>query len=321
MCGRVRFRCIATSLVLAVFCSGAQAFPTRPVTMIVPQPPGGANDVLVRTIALKLQEIWGQPVVVDYRPGGGVVVGTQALARSAPDGHTIGLITSAHTINANVRKDLPYDSVKDFAPVARVGHYVIAMVAVPALEANDVKGALALARQKNGQLEYASIGIGGSTHLAGELLKLMGGVDMVHIPYNGSAPAYRDMLGGRVSLAFVILNSALPHVKAGKLKVIGITNPKRSEVYREFPTIGETIPGYELITWAGFAVPGAVPAEWVQKLSADAVTAMGAPEVRRKLTDSGLEPAPQPANEFQAFLRSETERWGKIVREVKFKLD
>jgi tripartite-type tricarboxylate transporter receptor subunit TctC len=309
------------ALLAALACGAAYAFPTRPVTIIVPQPPGGANDALVRTIAQKLQESWGQAVVLDFRPGGGVIVGTQALARSPADGHTLGLITSGHGLNQALRTDLPYDSVKDFAPVARIGYYVMALVAVPAFEANDVKGLVAAAKAKPGTVQYASLGIGGATHLAGELLKLLAHVDMQHVPYNGSAPAYRDMLGGRVPVAFVILNSALPHVRAGRLKVLAVTNPKRSQIYPEYPTIGESVPGYELISWAGLAVPGATPREVVQKLSADVLAALQSSEVRQKLTDYGLEVAPQGAAEFEAFMRSEAVRMGTIVRDTKFKLD
>jgi len=312
----------AGALLLAAFaCGTASAFPDKPVTIIVPQPPGGANDALVRAIAQKLQSTWGQSAVVDFRPGGGVIVGTQALARSPADGHTLGLITSGHSLNQALRTDLPYDPVKDFAPVARIGYYVMALVAVPAFEANDVKGLVAAAKAKPGAVQYASLGIGGATHLAGELLKLLAHVDMQHVPYNGSAPAYRDMLGGRIPVAFVILNSALPHVRAGRLKVLAVTNPKRSQIYPEYPTIGESVPGYELISWAGLAVPGATPREAVQKLSADALAALQSSEVRQKLTDYGLEVAPQGAAEFEAFMRSETVRMATIVRDTKFKLD
>ncbi len=314
-------RIAGLALLAALLAGSAHAFPTKPVTIIVPQPPGGANDALTRVIAQQLQAAWGQSVVVDFRPGGGVIVGSQALARSPADGHTLGLITSGHSLNQVMRKDLPYDTVKDFAPVARIGYYVMALVAVPAFEAADVKGLIAIAKAKPGSVQYASLGIGGATHLAGELLKLTAGIDMQHVPYNGSAPAYRDMLGGRVPTAFVILNSALPHARAGRLKVLAVTNPKRSQIYPEYPTIGESVPGYELISWAGFAAPGATPKDLVQKLSTDVLKALQAPEVRQKLTDYGLEVAPQSAEDFAAFMRSETGRLGTIVRDTGFKLD
>ena len=316
----MRFAALA-ALAAAVLTFTAHAFPTKTVTIIVPQPPGGANDALARAVGQKLQDAWGQSVVVDFRPGGGVIVGTQALARSPADGHTLGLITSGHSLNQALRKDLPYDSVRDFAVVARIGYYVMALVAVPAFEANDVTGLVAAAKAKPGTVQYASLGIGGATHLAGELLKFMAKVELLHVPYNGSAPAYRDMLGGRVPVAFVILNSALPHVRAGRLKVLAVTNPRRSQIYPDYPTIGESLPGYELTSWAGLAVPGATPKDVVQKLSSDVLTALQSPDVRQKLTDYGLEVAPLGAAEFDAFVRSETARLGTIARDTQFKLD
>ena len=285
------------------------------------QYPGGANDALVRAIAQKLQEPLGQPVVVDFRPGGGVIVGSQALARSGPDGHTMGLITSGHSLNQALRRDLPYDSVKDFALVARIGFYAMALVAVPGFEASDVKGLVALAKAKPGAVQYASLGIGGATHLAGELLKLMARIYLQHVPYNGSAPAYRDMLGGRVPVAFVILNSALPHVRAGRLKVLAVTNARRSTVYPDYPTIGETIPGYELTSWAGFAVPGATPRDVVQTLSSSVLKSLQSPDLREKLTEYGIELAPLSATEFESFARSEAGRFALIARDTGFKLD
>jgi tripartite-type tricarboxylate transporter receptor subunit TctC len=318
LAGLLLMPALATAILLA---DAVQAFPTRPVTILVPQPPGGANDALARAIAQKLQETWGQSVLVDFRPGGGVIVGTQALARSAPDGHTIGLVTSGHSLNQVLRKDLPYDSVKDFALVGRIGFYVMALVAVQGFEAGDVKALVAAAKAKPGAVQYASLGIGGATHLAGELLKLMASIDLLHVPYNGSAPAYRDMLGGRVPVAFVILNSALPHVRAGRLKVLGVTNPKRSTVYPEFPAIGESIPGYEITSWAGFAVPGATPKDVAQKVSTDLLKALQSAELRQKLTDYGLELAPLNAAEFDAFARSEAARFAVIARDTGFKLD
>jgi tripartite-type tricarboxylate transporter receptor subunit TctC len=313
---------IAGILLQAVVLAGpALAFPTRPMTIIVPQPPGGANDALTRAIAQKLQESLGQPVVVDFRPGGGVIVGTQALARSAPDGHTLGLITSGHSLNQALRNDLPYDSVKDFALVARIGYYVMALIAVPGFESNDVKSLIAVAKVKPGSVQYASLGIGGATHLAGELLKLMAGIDLQHVPYNGSAPAYRDMLGGRVPVGFVILNSALPHVRAKRIKVLAVTNPKRSTVYPEYPTVGETVAGYELTSWAGFAVPGATPKEITQLLSASLLKTLQSPDLRQKLTDYGIELAPLGAADFEQFARSEADRFRVIARDTGFKLD
>ncbi len=301
--------------------SQAQTFPAKPVTLIVPLPAGGATDVLARVLAQRLQEAWGQPVVVDFRPGGGTVVGTQAVARSAPDGHTLGIILSAHSANPSLRSSLPYDTLKDLAGVARIGWSVVALVASAGFEADDIKGLLALAKKKPGEVQYASLGVGTSTHLAGELLKTAAGIDLLHIPYNGSAPAYRDLLGGRVPLAFVIMNSAQPHVKAGKLKVLGITNARRSESYPEYPTIGESVPGYEITSWFGLVTAGATPAPLLQRISTDVVKALGAPEMRAKLAELGVDSAPLASGEFDAFIRSEMDRLGRLVRQSGAKLD
>jgi len=299
----------------------AQTFPAKPVTLIVPLPAGGATDVLARVLAQRLQEAWGQPVVADFRPGGGTVVGTQAVARSAPDGHTLGIILSAHSANPSLRKSLPYDTLKDLAGVSRIGWSVVALVAIAGFEADDMRGLLALAKKKPGEVQYASLGVGTSTHLAGELLKTAAGIDLLHIPYNGSAPAYRDLLGGRVPLAFVIMNSAQPHVKAGKLKVLGITNARRSETYPDYPTIGESVPGYEITSWFGLVAAGGTPAPLLQRISADVVKVLGAPEMRAKLAELGVDSAPLGAGEFDAFIRSEMERLGKLVRLSGAKLD
>ncbi|MGQ0511772.1 MAG: Bug family tripartite tricarboxylate transporter substrate binding protein [Betaproteobacteria bacterium] len=313
---------VATLILLAgAHLAQAQVFPTRPVTLVVPQPPGGANDRTVRLIGERLQQMWGQSVVVDFKPGGGVIVGSQYVARSAPDGHTIGLITGAHTINPAIRKDMPYDPIKDFAPVARVGFYIIGLVAHPSLPARNVAELVALAKQKPGELQYGSNGIGTSAHFSGEMLKSMAGIDLQHIPYNGGAPLYRDMTAGRVPLAFAIMGSAMPHVQQGRMKLLALTNPARSEVYPEVPVVAETIPGFEMTTWVGFAVPAATPAPLVQRISADIVKVLLDPELRRQFATQGLEPAHLPAAEFEAFVRADLERMRRVVQQSGIKVE
>ena len=298
----------------------AQAWPSRPVTLIVPQAPGGANARAARFVAEKLEQAWHQSVLVDFKPGGGVVVGTQYVARSSPDGYTIGIVTSAHATNPSLRKDLPYDTVKDFAAVARIGYYVIGVVAYPALEANDIKGLIALAKQKPGEIEYGSNGIGTAAHLGGELLKTMAGIDMLHVPYNGGAPLYRDMLAGRVRTALVIMGSAMPHVKAGKMKVLALTNPKRSELYPEYPVVADTVPGYSMTTWIGLVVPAGTPSDVVEKISAEVVKIAGMPEMREKFSGLGLEAAPQNGPQFAAFIGEEIARIRAIVEKSRITL-
>lgn len=311
-------------LALALALSGAealaQAWPSRPVTLIVPQAPGGANDRAARLVAQKLEEAWHQSVLVDFKPGGGVVVGTQYVAHAAPDGYTIGIVTSAFATNPSLRKDLPYDTTKDFAAVARLGFYVMGVVAYPGLPANDMKELIALAKQHPGELEFGSNGIGTAAHLGGELLKSMAGIDMLHVPYNGGAPLYRDMLAGRVRTAFVIMGSAMPHVKAGKMKLLALTNPKRSELYPDYPVVAETVPGYSMTTWIGFVVPAGTPADVVQKVSADVVKIAGMPEMREKFAVLGLEAAPLSAPEFGRFIGEEIDRIHAIVEKSGIKL-
>jgi len=294
----------------------AQTWPTRPVTLIVPQAPGGANDRAARLVAEKLGEEWKQSVVVDFKPGGGVVVGEAYVARAAPDGYTIGVVTSAHATNPSLRKDLPYDTEKDFAPVARIGYYVMGVVAYPGLEAGSMKELIAAAKAHPGEIEFGSNGIGTAAHLGGELLKTMAGIDLLHVPYNGGAPLYRDMIAGRVRTALVIMGSAMPHVKAGQMKVLALTNPKRSALYPEYPVVAETVSGYSMTTWIGLVVPAATPPAVVRKVSADVLKAAKAPDLRDKFATLGLEVAPLGGPEFGTFIRQETERIRGIVEKA-----
>ena len=307
-------RLVALFILLFAFQVTAKAFPDKPVRIVVPLPPGGATDVMARLIAQKLGERWGQPVVLEHKPGGGTVIGTQAVAVAPPDGHTIGIVISAHTINPSLRKDLPYDTLRDLAPLTQIGNTVLALVAIPAFPADDLRGLLAEAKKKPGELAYASLGVGTATHLSGELLKIRGGVDLLHVPYPGSAPAYKDMLGGRVPLGFVVLQSALPHVKAGRLKVIGITGAKRSAVYPEFPALAETLPGYVVESMFGLVAPGATPKDVVRRISADAGAVLRDPAMTARFTELGIEIVASSPEEFGAFTRAEIEKWAPVVR-------
>jgi tripartite-type tricarboxylate transporter receptor subunit TctC len=292
----------------------AASFPSRPVRMIIPLPPGGATDVVGRLIGEKLGEIWHQSVVIDNKPGAGTIVGSQLIAKAPADGYTFGMAISALTINPSLRKDLPYDATKDFTPLTLLGFPVIALVAHPLFPANDVAGLIATAKAKPGSVSYASLGVGTATHLAGELMNVREHTAMVHIPYNGSAPAYNDLLSGRVPVGFVLLDSALPHVKAGKLKVLAITNSRRSKIYPNYPTIGETIPGYSLESLFGFIAPRGVPDAIAAKLSNDLVKVINMPDVRQRLADLSIEPVGSSGAEFGAVIRSEIVKWEPIVK-------
>ena len=299
----------------------AADFPARPVRMVVPLPPGGATDVVGRLVAQKLGELWKQSVIVDNKPGAGTIVGTQAIARAPADGYTFGIVISAFTINPSLRTDLPYDTVKDFTPLSLLGFPVIALVAIPSFPAEDVKGLIQKARAKPGSVSFASLGIGTATQLAGELMNVRTNASMVHIPYNGSAPAYNDLLSGRVPVGFVLLDSALPHVRAGKLKVLGITNARRSRIYPDYPTIGETIPGYSLESLFGFVAPAGLPAPVAAKLSGDLVKVMQMPDVRQRLAELSVEPVGSSAADFAATIRSEITKWAPVVKAAGIKAE
>ena len=320
--GRILRRLAGALLLAALACGTASAFPDKPVTLLVPQPPGGANDALVRAIAQRLQAAWGQSVVVDFRPGGGVIVGTQALARSPADGYTLGLITSGHSLNQALRTDLPYDSVKDFAPVARIGYYVMALVAVPAFEANDVKGLVALAKQKPGSVQYASLGIGGATHLAGELLKLQTGTQIKHVPYKGSAQALTDLMGGHIQLVIDGFNVVQPSVASGKARAIAITSDTRSPAMPHVPTMKEAGLGDLVIYgWQGVLAPASTPSAIIEKLTQEVAKALANPALKARLSGQGTEPSYLNPAQFRSYITGEQARWANVISSAKITLD
>lgn len=291
-----------------------QDFPSHPLRIVLPQPPGGAADRLARLIAERLEARWKQPVVVEHKPGGGVVVGTMTTVRAAPDGYTIGLLGSSLSINAVQRTDLPYDTLRDLLPIARVGYYTVVLVAVPSFPANNIQELIAHVKAQPGRISFGSNGIGTSAHLAGEMLNHMAGIQLVHVPYNGAARMYTDMVGGHIPLGFSIATSADPFVKSGQLKVLGVTSTKRSPLYPQWPAIAETLPGFEAINWAGFAAPAGVPRDVAQRLADDIQAVLAIPEMGKALAEMGIEVSPQGPDEFGAFIRSEIQRFGAIIK-------
>jgi tripartite-type tricarboxylate transporter receptor subunit TctC len=306
-------RLLLLALCALALVAQAQPFPTRPVRLVVPLPPGGATDVVARLLAQKLEAAWNQPIVLDHKPGGGTVIGAQAVATAVPDGHTLGIVISAFTINPTLRRDLPYDTLKDFAPVTQIGNSVMALVGVPGAP-DDLPALVAAAKAKPGELAYASLGVGTGTHLAGELLKMRAGIDLLHVPYAGSAPAYKDLLGGRVPLAFVLLQSALPHVRAGRLKILGVTTARRSDAYPEFRTLAEALPGFSVDSMFGLVAPGATPRAIVAQVGADAAAALRDPALKARFAEIGMDPVGSTPAEFAAFLRAEIDKWAPVVR-------
>jgi tripartite-type tricarboxylate transporter receptor subunit TctC len=296
--------------------AGAQpaAYPTRAVTLIVPNAPGGAVDILARLLEKQLHTIWSQPLTVQYKPGAGTVLGSDFVAKSKPDGYTLGLVITSHMINPSLRKNLPYDTLKDFSGITKLATSPIVISARPDLPANNLKELIALAKKEKGKLAYASPGSGSSMHLGGELLKTTAGIDMLHVPYNGSGPAYGEVFAGRVDLLIDPLFSSLPHIKSGRMKPIAVLSAQRSPVAPDIPTAAETLPGYVVESVFGMVVPSGTPRDIVRKIHHDVTTALRAPELTARLAEIALTPVGGTPEEFDAYIRSEVARWAPVVK-------
>jgi tripartite-type tricarboxylate transporter receptor subunit TctC len=304
------------ALGLAAAGAHAQTFPSKPIRMVVPFTPGGTTDILARTVGQKMTEHWGQPVVIDNRPGAGGNIGSELVAKAPPDGYTLLMGTiSTHAINASLYKKLPFDPTRDFAPVSRVGTLPNILIVHPSVPVKSVRELIELAKSKPGELNFASSGVGTSLHLSGELFNSMAGVKLVHIPYKGSSPALADLLGGQVKIMFDNLPSALPHVKAGKLKPLAVTSTKRAAVLPEVPTVIESgLPGFEVTSWFAVFAPAKTPKDIVTKLNGEIVKILNSGDVKEKLTQIGVDAAPTTPEELAAFAKAETEKWGKVVK-------
>ena len=302
-------------LVAAGSAAAAEPFPTKPIHLVSPFPPGGANDILARLVAQKLTTAWGQAVVVDNRPGAAGGLGTALVANAPPDGYTLVMGTLAtHGINPSVYKSLPYDPVKGFAPVAMVAVIPIVIVVNPSLPALDAKQLIQLAKRKPGELNFASSGLGSVNHLAGELFKSMAGVDLVHIPYKGSAPALTDLLSGNVTVMFDLLPSSLPYIQAGKLRALAVTSARRSTLLPDVPTLAESgLTGYEVNSWFGVLAPAGTPVAIVNKLNAALGDILRAPDVREQMAKLGAEPLFTTPDEFSKVIGKDLETWAPIV--------
>ena len=288
------------------------AWPNRPVRLVVPFGAGGATDIIARLISQKLGDLWGQSVVVDYKPGAGTVLGTDFVAKSAPDGYTMGMVITAHVINPSLRATMPFDTQKDLSGVSLVAISHILLAATPSLEANNIRELIALA--KKSPLAYATPGTGTSMHLAGELLKTLAGIDMVHVPYKGGSAAYPDVIAGRVPLLFDPMFASLGHVKAGRMKAIAITSGERAASNPEIGTIAEAVPRFDVKSISGVVVPAATPRDIVRKASADIGRVLAMAEVKNRMAEVGMEPAATTPEAFDAFIRREIERWAPVVK-------
>ena len=311
-----RLTLFALMLLTASSTASAQAYPNRPVRIVIPQAAGGAVDVAARPIAQKLTETWGQQVIVDNRPGANGIIGIEAIARSKPDGYTLGAaFTSSLTINPHVYKSLPYDTFRDFAPVTQVVINTIALVVNPYLPVKSAKELVALGRSRPGDLMYASAGIGNMTHLAAELMRLETGLKMVHVPYKGDTPAVTDLIGGQVALIFATAPSVAAHVKSGRLRLLATCGPQRSLSFPDTPTMAESgFPKVTVTGWWGLVAPAGTPQDIVQKASRDTVKLLQTQEQRDRLIAVGAEPAGTTPEQFAAFIKSEMEKWARVAR-------
>ena len=300
------------------------AYPARSVRFIVPYPPGSGTDIVARMLGQKLAEAWGQHVVVDNRPGAGAIIGVDAVARAAPDGYTIGIADNGPlAINPALYPKLPYNPVRDFAPVTLVANLPFILVVHPDVPATSVAELVALAKSRPGQINYASVGNGSAVHLATELLKTRAAIDLVHVPYKGSAPALNGLLSGEASVMFVNLLSSMQLVKAGKLRALATGTPKRLLAAPDLPTVAEAgVPGYEFQAWFGVVAPAATPRAIVERLNLDLRRVIAMPEIRdRMINQGGLEPVGSTIESFAALIPGEIERWGRLVRETGARVD
>ncbi len=313
----------AAALLVLAGSALAQAWPSKPVRLIVPYPPGGSADILARAIGQKLAEGLGQQVVIDNRPGAGTAIGAEATAKAAPDGYTVMLGTvSSHAINPALTPGLKYDPVRDFAPVSLVASIPFALIVHPSLPVHSVKELIALAKSKPGALNFSSAGNGTSNHLAGELFKSMTGTYMVHIPYKGSAPALNDLIAGQVQLMFDLVLTTAPHVKSGAVRALAVTGRERSAALPGVPTVAESgVPGYEVSAWFGIFAPAGTPTAVIGTLNAETVKALRQPDLRERMASQGAEPVTSTPEQFTAYVKEELAKWTRVVRASGMKVD
>jgi tripartite-type tricarboxylate transporter receptor subunit TctC len=299
----------------AIHASAADTYPSRPLRLIVPFPPGGGNDIVARLVATRLGEGLGQQIVIDNRGGAGGTIGTDMTAKAAPDGYTVLVNNISLAVNHTLFQKLPYDTLADLAPVSLIGRQPNVVVVHPALSARNVRELVTLARSRPGQLNYGSGGNGTASHLATEMFKLMTKIDLVHVPYKGLGPALTDLVGGRLELIVSTLASAMPQVKGGKLRPLAVTTARRSSFFPEVPTMDEAgVKGYEFSTWYGLLVPAGTPKAVVDRLNAETKKVVSSSAAREQFVAQGLEPAASTPQEFGAYLRSEVAKWGKVIK-------
>jgi tripartite-type tricarboxylate transporter receptor subunit TctC len=313
---------LAAALVLASPAARAQSYPSRQITLIIPFAPGGSNDLVGRAIAKKLSEVWGQQVVVENRGGGGTLIGAGAVAKAAPDGYTLLLVSPTFTINPAVRKTMPFDAMKDFTPVAFLGRAPLLVTTANKLPVASAGELFALAKSKPGQVTYASAGLGSINQISTELIALAAGVQLSHVPYKGGAPALNDLVGGHVDMFVSSIPQALQLVRSRQIKTLAVTSSKRSAIQPDVPTLAEAgTPGADSETWWGIAGPAGLPADIVTALNAEINKALASPEVGTFFATEGAEAEPMTPQQFGDMMRRETARWTRVAREANVSID
>ncbi len=313
-------RRIAASLLITVMpgiLHAAQPYPTKPVRLIVPFAPGGGTDIMARTLSQKLVELWGQQIVVDNRGGAGTVIGTELTVRSPADGYTLMLANIAMALNPGLREKLPYDALRDLAPVILIASQPSAVAVNPTVPAKTVKELIKLA--KADKLSFASSGIGGVGHIGGEMFRIAIGADMVHVPYKGGGPAAVDLMAGQVPVAFISLPTVTPHARNGRLRIVAITDSARSAAAPDIPTVSETVKGYAVDNWIGMLAPAKVPGEIITRLNGDVLKLIGQADMKQRLTDQGFDVRGSSPGEFGEVIRSDIEKYTKVIRQAGIK--
>ena len=318
------FRALA-ALAVVLTCSGtalAQNWPSRPIRMIVPYTPGGYTDLMARLVGQKISDALGQPIVFENKPGANAIIGTDVVAKAAPDGYTIGTVIAAHAVNATLNPKLPYDTLKDFSYVSLMSVAPLIMIAHPSLPASNVKELVALAKTKPGQLNFASSGVGAAAHLTMEMFKSRTGIEMQHIPYKGTAGALQDTVGGQINVMFDIVGPLMPQVRSGNAKAIVVTAKERIPAAPDVPTMAEQgVPDFVSGTWAGIIAPAGTPKEIVDRVAAEAKKALADPAMKAKLAEQGIVAVGDGPDEFRVFVTDEISRWSKVITDAGIKME
>ena len=318
----IRSSVVGISLGLFTVASAwAQAYPSKPIRMIIPFGAGGSTDVLIRIVATRLPDVLGQQVVIDNRTGAGGMIGTDIGAKSTPDGYTLIATGTPHSIVPNLYKKVPYHPLNDFAPIMQIASQPYGLTVHPSLPVKSVKDLIALAKKEPGKHNYASSGQGGAMHLFQALFVNMAGIDMVHVPYKGSGPVRADLLGGQVKIGCLGLSSILPHHKAGQLRIIAVTTAKRSPELPDVPTIAETLPGYDASLWTGVLAPKGTPAVAIKRIHQEITKLLQSAEVRKAFERAGTDIVATDPKAFDQFLKAEYAKWGKVVRDLKLQVN